>query len=165
MPYPLTNWKDHISEYPNRYKETDNGDGTITLEKNEGAVVQEGTTVGATNLNKQEKGIFEGMESAAVLYQALAQAQRDIMDNKAEVGEATLTNTMEYPFNNSQMTVAIVEDRNTIIDYEISTEVITSDGEVGEVIVSDKQVNGFKLEYTGSASSATIKYYLRGGIQ
>lgn len=165
MPYQTTDWKDHIVEYPNRYIEVDNGDGTITHTKDEGNVVQEGTPFSASNLNKQEKGIFEANEGVAVLSQEILQAKRDIQDNKAEIGEITLTNTSDYPFNNSKTTIAIVEDRNTIKDYEVSTDVVTSDGPVGEIKISDKQVNGFKVEYTGSAKNVTIKYYLRGGIQ
>lgn len=165
MPYNKTDWKDHVVEYPNRYQEAANGDGTITLTKVEGNIVQDGTTVGATELNKQEEGIFENRETGAVLSQQVLQSARDIEDSKAEIGQAILTNTSEYPFNNSLITVAIVEDRNTIRDYEISTEVVSTDGPVGEIKVSDKQVNGFKLEYTGSAKNVTIKYYLRGGIR
>lgn len=165
MPYELTNWKDHVTEYPNRYKETQNADGTVTLEKQEGTIVQAGTPVSASNLNKQEKGVFEGMEMAAMLAQELLQAKRDIEDSKAEIGTTTLTNTSEYPFNNSKKTVAIVEKRNTIKGYEVSVDVVTADGPVGDIKVSDKQVNGFKVEYTGSAKNVTLKYYLRGGIR
>ena len=44
------------------------------------------------------------------------------------------------------------------------TEVISADGEVGNVIVTDKQLNGFKIAFTGSAKNVTIKYYVQGGM-
>ena len=37
-------------------------------------------------------------------------------------------------------------------------------GNIGEVQVSDRQVNGFKLSYTGSAPSAEITYMVIGGF-
>ena len=36
-------WKDHVTQYSNRYREVQNADGTITHEAVEGEVVQEGT--------------------------------------------------------------------------------------------------------------------------
>jgi ABC-type nitrate/sulfonate/bicarbonate transport system substrate-binding protein len=147
MAYEKTLWKDHV------------------VDQTTGAVIQQGTPVSAGNLSKQEEAIFENRESVTALAQEMLQAQRDIENNKAEVGEVTLTNTQEYPFNDSQITVALVEDRNTVNDYEVSVDVLTADGPVGDVLVSDKQTNGFKLEYTGSATSVTVKYFLRGGIQ
>ena len=35
---------------------------------------------------------------------------------------------------------------------------------VGEAVATDKQVNGFKLAYTGSAKSAVVEYIVIGGI-
>ena len=34
-------WKDHVTQYSNRYREVQNADGTITHEAVEGEVVQE----------------------------------------------------------------------------------------------------------------------------
>ena len=36
-------WKDHVTQFSNRYKEINNADGTITHEAVEGEVIQEGT--------------------------------------------------------------------------------------------------------------------------
>lgn len=54
MAYNKTNWKDHVIEFPNRYKLTPNPDGTVLIEKQEGEVQQYGTPVNAVNLNKIE---------------------------------------------------------------------------------------------------------------
>lgn len=78
-------------------------------------------------------------------------------------GTVTLTNTLDFPFNDSQVTVPISTERNNqnyIVDYEVTAAV----GNVGDIIVSAKLVNGFKIEYTGSATSVTIKYQVLGGM-
>ena len=78
-------------------------------------------------------------------------------------GTVTLTNSKSFPFNDSVQTVAISPTRqnvNYIVDYYVSSAV----GNVGDIVVSDKLLNGFKIEYTGSASSVTIKYQILGGM-
>lgn len=40
---------------------------------------------------------------------------------------------------------------------------IPANGNVGEIVVTDKLTNGFKLAFTGSASSVTVKYTVIGG--
>lgn len=57
MAYTPTNWKDRVVEKPRTYVITDNGDGTVTLTPAPGTVVQEGTPVNATNMNKIETGV------------------------------------------------------------------------------------------------------------
>jgi hypothetical protein len=76
------------------------------------------------------------------------------------VGEVRLTNTKPYPFNDSQKTVAL-EQSQPDVKYSIQTEVISASGEVGDIEISGKAVNGFKIAYTGSALKATIRYYIR----
>lgn len=59
MAYTPTEWKDHIVEYPNRFRVVDNGDGTVNILDEHGNVIQQGTPVDASRLNKMEKGIKE----------------------------------------------------------------------------------------------------------
>lgn len=81
---------------------------------------------------------------------------------KTDIGTVTLTNTLDFPFNDSIQSVALSDERlNT--DYIVITELVSADGVAGEIEVSDKLVNGFKIAYTGSASSVTIKYVVMGG--
>lgn len=80
-----------------------------------------------------------------------------------ETGTVTLTNSQPFPFNDSQVTVPLVTERanqNYIVDYEVTAAV----GNVGDIIVSAKLVNGFKIEHTGSATSVTVKYQVLGGM-
>lgn len=80
--------------------------------------------------------------------------------------QATLTNTQAYPFNNSTKTIALSADQTRVTkDYTVITEVESYAGDcVGEVLVSDKMLNGFKLRYTGSATEVNLKIYVQGGI-
>lgn len=76
----------------------------------------------------------------------------------------TLTNSQVYPHNNSIKTLQIVTPRNTK-DYTITVEVVSvTGGAAGEFEISDKLLNGFKIKYTGSASSVAVRCYVRGGI-
>lgn len=80
-----------------------------------------------------------------------------------EYGTATLTNTDKYPFNNSQVTVPLVNTQKNI-KYAVVAEITSANGNPGEVVVSGKQTNGFKLAFTGSGSSAVVEYIVIGGI-
>ena len=125
-----------------------------------GEVIQEGTDQSAGNFNNMEAGISDAQTAAAMLLIAagqLAAAQA------AEVIVATLTNTKSYPFNNSQQTVSLPNIRATT-DYTVDAEILEHAGEVGDIIISDKLLNGFKVRYDGSATSATIKLTIKGGM-
>ena len=37
-------------------------------------------------------------------------------------------------------------------------------GDVGDVLISDKLLNGFKVRFDGSAKSATVKLIIKGGM-
>ena len=81
----------------------------------------------------------------------------------AETGTASLTNSLLFPFNNSKKSIALVNKQKDT-NYVVLTEPQSASGVIGEIEVSEKQVNGFKMAYTGSASTATVKYYVIGGI-
>ena len=80
-----------------------------------------------------------------------------------EIGTKTLTNTLKFPFNNSRLSVALT---NTQLngDYIVMTEVVSAYGNVGEIEITDKLTNGFKIAYTGSSPSVTIRYIVIGGF-
>ena len=61
-------------------------------------------------------------------------------------------------------TVALKTVRKTM-NYDLDIEVVeVAVGQVGDVIVYDKQLNGFKLKFEGSAKSVKVKYKVRGGM-
>ena len=79
---------------------------------------------------------------------------------------ATLTNSQKYPFNNSIKTIALGNSnlRNTK-DYTIIVEVESyTGGCVGNIVISDKMLNGFKVAHTGSATEVNLKIYVQGGV-
>lgn len=144
-PYPNTKWQDHV------------------VDPGTGAVIQQGTPQSATNFNNQENGIFSNHELNAVLTQEVAQHKRLLSDFEGEIGTVTLTNSDSYPFNNSQVTKNLTKARDTA-NYTVVTEIVSSVGVPGEIVVSDKAVNGFKIKFTGSATSVVVKYYVQGGM-
>ncbi|MEW8997895.1 MAG: hypothetical protein AB2462_08835 [Thermoanaerobacter sp.] len=129
----------------------------------QGNIVQQGTPLSARNLNRIEDNTWEIHEISAVLTQQVMQHKRLLADLEGEVGQVTLTNTQAYPFNNSKITVALVKPRDTL-NYTVQTEIISAAGIPGDIKISDKQLNGFKIEFTGSATSVTVKYIVRGGM-
>lgn len=145
MPYQRVFWEDRVLDVNNN-------------------VLVEGTPVNEINLNNSEEGTSAAAIELDVLTQHMLQNNRHLSDLAGEVGEVILTNTETYPFNNSFATVSFLIPRNTL-NYRVLVEIVSSVGEVGEVIISAKQLNGMGIEFTGSGSSATIKYYIFGGVQ
>lgn len=124
--------------------------------------IQDGTPVDEQNLNNIEGGI----NSANLLGEFIAEVVKgqgsDIENVAGEIIEITLTNTDDSYFNDSVETVALDTSRNTL-DYIVDVEIQGETVNVGDVIVYDKQVNGFKVKFTGTAESVDLKLYVHGG--
>lgn len=129
----------------------------------DGNIIQKGTPLSAKNMNHIEDGVLEANLLSAMLSQYSMQLGRILADLEGEIGQVALTNSETFPFNNSIKTIALQKQRDNL-NYRVITEVISADGEVGNVIVTDKQLNGFKIAFTGSAKNVTIKYYVQGGM-
>lgn len=156
-------WQDHVTEFEDRYEETTNPDGTVTHTPVEGEVIQQGTPQNAKNFNHMEDGILAANEKAAYIMLTLLHHGQTLENLNGEVGTVTLTNTEEYPFNNSVETVALKQPRGNL-DYRVIVEAEAEDtGAVGEIRITDKQVNGFKISHTGSAKRVNVKYVVEGG--
>lgn len=156
-------WKDHVVEYPNRVRLTPLGDNLYTLEKVPGEIVQQGTPVNAANQNAMDLAALQGIMMA----QENAMEIRWVKDKAdAQAGEAielTLTNTEAYPFNNSVYTVQLAKDRNKK-DYTVLVEVESATGGgVGDILITDKLLNGFKIAFSGAASSIQVRCVVQGG--
>lgn len=143
-PYDIIRWQDEVLDQ--------NGD-----------IMQEGTLHDEVNMNRMEGGILESHLLATMLLQQGIQQKQILADLEGEIGQVALTNSETFPFNNSIKTIALQKQRDNL-NYRVITEVISADGEVGNVIVTDKQLNGFKIAFTGSAKNVTIKYYVQGGM-
>ena len=164
----LVNWKDHVVEHPNRYQETDLGGGQVELVKDPGTVIQQGTPQSASNFNQMDWGILDNDMAIRILTQHMMMVDNHLEDLDSETvpetGTITLTNTKRQPFNDSQQTVAFSTVRNDL-DYIVEFVVTEfSGGCVGDIIISDKALNGFKVAFDGSAKSVTGKYIVKGGM-
>ena len=123
-------------------------------------VIQEGTPQSAGNFNNMEHGISDAHLAAALLIiQSGLTADQVATEEKA----VTLSNSQSYPFNNSTQTIALSRVRN-FTDYTVEAEITDHDGNVGDVKIFDRMLNGFKVAYDGSAKSATIKLRIKGGM-
>ena len=173
-----TYWQDHVLSETNKYtvQQTTLGDDVYNITPY-GTVMQQGTFQDADHFNSVEEGLT-AEEIAANLAlilgrQALWMAQdnaSDITDlsedmeklHTVETGTVTLTNSLKYPFNNSQKTVALTTARDNG-NYVVVASIQSATGNVGEIEITDQLANGFKIAYTGSASSVTVAYKVIGG--
>lgn len=164
-------WQDSVRDPERTYKMTQNADGTIKLEP-AGKQLQVGTNQSSDNFNGMEDGIQDNNIALGIIFQHLLQTEPNHEgriagleeDCTVETGVITLTNSQKFPFNNSIKTVALAKVRNTtnyIVEYAIEEY---SGGIPGDIVVSSKAVNGFKLEFDGSATSVKIKYIVKGGM-
>ena len=110
-----------------------------------------------------QRNIYNGYDQASAGFALDARKGVDIAGLMLmEKGTVTLTNSKEFPFNNSIRSVNLVNERAST-DYIVTTRVTSFTGNVGEIEISDKLVNGFKIAHTGSASSVTVEYMVTGG--
>lgn len=140
--YNLTKWLDHV------------------VDPDTQQVIQQGTPMSADNFNNMEKGILDDYVTGELL--AIAAKQLQVLTN-VESQDVTLTNTLAYPFNNSKTTVSLATARITA-DYTIDVELLSHTGEVGDIEISDKLLNGFKIAFTGSATSVKVRLRVKGGL-
>lgn len=72
----------------------------------------------------------------------------------------TLTNDLEYPFNNSMMTVPLeVNLKNN--NYQIRYDLIHADGPVESINILEKKNNGFRISFTGSAKNIKLSLTIK----
>ncbi len=125
-----------------------------------GELIQEGTDQSAGHFNNMEHGISDAHLAAALLIiQSGLTADQVATEEKA----VTLSNSQSYPFNNSTQTIALSRVRN-FADYTVEAEITDHEGNVGEVRIFDRMLNGFKIAYDGSAKTATVKLRIKGGM-
>jgi len=151
----------------------------VQLDKSPGDIEQQGTPQSASNFNNMDYGILDNQIAKVIMLQYQLNRDRQIDEHfdavedtadliaeeiAPEVSVVTLTNTSKQPFNNSKKTVAFTKTRNNlnyIVEYVIQS---FTGGCVGDVKISDKALNGFKVEFDGGASSVTLKCIAKGGM-
>lgn len=144
-PYNPTPWQDDIYD-----EET-------------GELIQEGTPMSRTQFYNMETGILGNNILGAYLLEHIFQQQRSLADLEGEIKEVALKNSLDYPFNDSTQTIALEHERDSLT-YRVGVEVLEADGLVGDIVVYDKALNGFKVRYTGSARNVKLRYYVTGGM-
>ena len=168
--YPWQYWLDHVTDPSNVFTVVDNGDGTYTITP-AGTVMQQGTPQDQAHFNNIEAGVLDAHMMASLLLNFARQMGWRVEDieayiaehNVVETGTVTLHNSLSFPFNNSVQTVALTREQQSV-NYVVITNIGAFDGNVGDIEVTDRLVNGFKVAYTGSAASATINYIVIGGF-
>lgn len=156
MPYKRTYWKDHV-------------------EDQDGNVVQQGTLQDQAHFNNAEEGISDSDTAIRVMidgYLALRRTQEEndgaiFAEVLGETKEVTLTNSKSYPFNStvsSPVSVPLTTNRKNLY-YSIEAEASGVEGGlVGDIHITDKQLNGFKVSFDGSAKSVTLTLRIKGGM-
>ena len=94
----------------------------------------------------------------------MAQFNRLLQDRANENEVVAVTGTITG--TNTDLSVAIPagKTRNRT-SYNVTPVIVsTSGGAAGDLIVSAKQANGFKVKYTGAASSVNVALYVQGGM-
>lgn len=175
--YSNLQWLDHAVTPDRTFKMQTNSDGTVTLTP-AGKVIQQGTNMSAANFNNMEMGLTDHDLAVKICIMALRQIESRTTDSEADIDElaadilaevtpeeqtVTLTNGARYPFNSSSKSVSLKANRKTK-NYTVEYEVSSSDGNVGEIVVCSKALNGFSMAFTGSAKTVTVKLKIRGGI-
>lgn len=171
--YGILTWLDHAITPDKTYTMVNNGDGTVRLTPY-GTVIQQGTNLNAANFNRMEEGILDASLAATILgfgnlqQQRLNDEHQQMMDREV-LGEAktvTLTNSASFPFNSTMdnpVSVALSTTRKNLF-YSVEAAIDSHVGEVGDIHITSKALNGFKVSFDGSATSVTLTLRIKGGM-
>lgn len=143
--YGRTYWLDHV-------------------EDQHGTVIQQGTPMDQAHFNNEEEGISDVHIAAKII---LLKALQTAREADGEAYEVTLTNNQKYPFNSTMDTPTTVALNKSKVSKNYAVDVYVkayTGGEVGEVHISDKLTNGFKVAFDGNATSVTLILVVRGGM-
>ena len=124
--------------------------------------IQKGTPQDEQHFNNMECGINSSNLFVEFLAEVVKKQGAALGNVDGDVITVDLTNNQGAFFNNSTKTVALPVKRDTL-DYSVDVEIQADVNNVGDVVIFDKQMNGFKVKYTGSAKSISLKLYVHGG--
>jgi len=154
--YHRTHWLDHVTDQT-------------------GAVIQQGTLQDQAHFNNMEEGVADANFAAQILTEGYLQLRRIQEHNDAEIfaeilGEThtvTLINGKAFPFNStvsSPTTVALTKNRRNLYYSVEATATQVSGGLLGDIHITGKALNGFKVSFDGSAKSVTLELKIKGGM-
>lgn len=109
-------------------------------------------------LNHMEEGI--GANNAAV---RTLETWKDQCDTIL-TGTVALTNTLAFPFNNSKKSVALSQSLNNANYEVVILSAVAAEGNIGDIEITERLVNGFKMAHSGSAANVTVQFAVLGGV-
>ena len=124
--------------------------------------IQDGTPQDEQHFNNMEGGINSSNLLGEFLAEVVMKQGATLGNVDGDVITVELTNSQGAFFNESTKTVVLPAKRDTL-DYSVDVEIQGDVNNVGDVVIFDKQINGFKVKYTGSAKSVSLKLYVHGG--
>ena len=172
--YNQTFWENRVTTEENVYTEQTRPDGKIIHTPYEGEVIVDGTPQDAPHFNNNEVGTQDAhIATQILLFYAMQNQRRDdthqaLMDGEVlgETKDVTLTNKSSFPFNSTidiPTAVNLTKTRKNLF-YTVETEVKSHEGEVGEIVVTNKALNGFKIGFNGAGSKVVVTVRVKGGM-
>lgn len=128
-----------------------------------GNILRKGTPLDQDHFNNLEKGVSCLFTTVQTM---LFKQNQDEHGRAAEVKQVTLAMHAgaHWPFNNKETTVGLKMLRETT-NYAVDVSVEEySGGLIGNIRVTDKAKNGFKLVHDGSATNVKVTVRVTGGM-
>lgn len=143
--YNRTYWLDHVTDQT-------------------GAVIQQGTLLDQAHFNPMEIGICDSTLAGAIR-QFKAKQDDYNMQDELHTLDLAMNETLPWPFNNKETTVALTGLRESI-NYSVDINVLMyKGGRLGNIRVTDRARNGFKLVHDGSATHVQVAVRISGGME
>ncbi len=153
MAYIKTQWQDHVTQYTNRYDQTENADGSINLSKVQGEVVQQGTPMSAENFNNLE----DGVEAAHVgLEDHIEDTNAHMTEEERESISTAVSNITSHIGNNG---IHLTTDQKTDL-----TDGEDSSGHYHSVDRNRENHTGEQTSSTISDFAATVRTTVLNGL-
>ena len=143
MAYERTFWVDHVTDQ-------------------NGEVLQYGTLLDQDHFNNIEEGLSDaGLALALAQFKQMQDGYQ--YEDETHIVSLAMEN-MPWPFNNKATTVGLKALRENV-NYGVEVGVISySGGRLGNITVTDRARNGFKLVHDGSATSVQVSVRVSGGM-
>lgn len=143
MAYNRTYWKDHVTDQ-------------------HGEVLQYGTLMDQEHFNNIEEGLSDvGLALALMQFKQTQDGYQ--YEDETHVVDLAME-SLPWPFNNKATTIGLKGLRENV-NYGVEvTPISYSGGRLGNITVTDRARNGFKLIHDGSATSVKVSVRISGGM-
>lgn len=128
----------------------------------DGEVIQQGTLLDQAHFNNLEEGVAD--TSLALAFHQFGALQRSYNEETEQQTVKLGMNALAWPFNNKETTVALKQMRENE-NYSVEVAVLSySGGLLGNIRVTGRARNGFKLVHDGSATNVQVSLRISGGM-